>query len=33
MEIVESLQQSLRGDIDLVVEESFPSGKYALLEG
>jgi ribonuclease G len=33
MEIVERLQQSLRGDIDLVVEESFPSGKYALLEG
>jgi len=33
MEIVERLQQSLGGDIDLVLEESFPSGKYALLEG
>ena len=33
MEIVERLQQSLGGDIDLVVEESFQSGKYALLEG
>ena len=33
MEIVERLQQSLGGDIDLVLEEGFPSGKYALLEG
>jgi len=33
MEIIERLQQGLGGDIELLVEESFPPGKYALLEG
>jgi Ribonuclease G/E len=32
-EILESLQQSLGGEIDLVMEETYPPGKYSLLEG
>jgi hypothetical protein len=32
-EIVEALQQSLGGEIDLVPEETYASGKYSLLEG
>ncbi|HTU00345.1 MAG TPA: Rne/Rng family ribonuclease [Candidatus Sulfotelmatobacter sp.] len=32
-EIVEALQQNLGGEIDLVPEETYPPGKYTLLEG
>ncbi len=32
-EILESLQQSLRGEIELVTEETYPPGKYSLIEG
>jgi hypothetical protein len=32
-EIIESLQQSLGGEIDLIPEETYPPGKYSLLEG
>ncbi|HEX7548133.1 MAG TPA: Rne/Rng family ribonuclease [Candidatus Methylomirabilis sp.] len=32
-EIVETLQQRLSGEIELSVEESYPPGKYSLLEG
>ena len=32
-EVVETLQQRLSGEIDLSVEESYPPGKYSLLEG
>jgi ribonuclease G len=32
-EIVETLQQRLSGEIELSVEESYPPGKYTLLEG
>jgi ribonuclease G len=32
-EIVESLQQSLRGEVELVTEETYPPGKYSLVEG
>jgi ribonuclease G len=32
-EIVEALQQRLGGEIELLVEESYPAGKYSLLEG
>jgi ribonuclease G len=32
-EVVETLQQKLSGEIELVVEESYPAGKYSLLEG
>ncbi|MEK6716070.1 MAG: Rne/Rng family ribonuclease [candidate division NC10 bacterium] len=32
-EIIERLQQSLGGEIDLVPEETYPPGKYSLLEG
>jgi ribonuclease G len=32
-EIVEGLQQTLAGEIELVPEESYPPGKYSLLEG
>jgi len=32
-EVVETLQQKLAGEIDLIVEESYPAGKYSLLEG
>jgi hypothetical protein len=32
-EIVETLQQRLNGEIELSVEESYPPGKYSLLEG
>ncbi len=33
VEIVEALQQNLGGEIDLVSEETYPPGKYSLLEG
>ncbi len=32
-EVVETLQHTLGGEIELVVEETFPGGKYSLLEG
>jgi ribonuclease G len=32
-EIIDRLQQSLGGEIELLPEESYPSGKYSLLEG
>lgn len=32
-EVVDTLQQTLGGEIDLIVEESYPPGKYSLLEG
>jgi len=32
-EVVDTLQQKLGGEIELVVEESYPAGKYSLLEG
>ena len=32
-EIIERLQQSLGGEIELVAEETYPPGKYSLLEG
>jgi ribonuclease G len=32
-EVVETLQQTLGGEIELTVEESYPAGKYSLLEG
>ncbi len=32
-EVVDMLQQKLGGEIDLIVEESYPPGKYSLLEG
>jgi ribonuclease G len=32
-EVVDTLQQKLGGEIELVVEESYPPGKYSLLEG
>jgi hypothetical protein len=32
-EVVETLQQKLGGEIELIVEESYPGGKYSLLEG
>jgi ribonuclease G len=31
--IVENLQRNLGGEIDLIPEESYPPGKYSLLEG
>jgi len=31
-EIVDTLQRRLSGEIELVLEESYPSGKYSLLE-
>jgi hypothetical protein len=32
-EVVDTLQQKLGGEIELTVEESYPAGKYSLLEG
>jgi len=32
-EIIERLQQNLGGEIDLIPEETYPPGKYSLLEG
>jgi ribonuclease G len=32
-EIVDTLQHRLNGEIELLLEESYPSGKYSLLEG
>jgi len=32
-EVVDTLQQKLGGEIELLVEESYPAGKYSLLEG
>ena len=32
-EVVDTLQQTLGGEIELMVEESYPAGKYSLLEG
>ena len=32
-EVVDTLQQKLGGEIELIVEESYPAGKYSLLEG
>ena len=32
-EIIEQLQLSLEGQIELLSEDSFPPGKYSLLEG
>jgi ribonuclease G len=32
-EVVETLQRTLAGEVDLIPEESYPPGKYALLEG
>ena len=32
-EIIDSLQQTLGGEIELISEETYPSGKYSLLEG
>jgi ribonuclease G len=32
-EIIERLQQGLGGDIELIPEDTFPPGKYSLLEG
>jgi RNA-binding protein YhbY len=32
-EIIERLQQSLGGEVELLPEETYPSGKYSLLEG
>jgi ribonuclease G len=32
-EVVETLQQGLGGEIDLVPEDTYPPGKYSLLEG
>jgi ribonuclease G len=32
-EIIERLQQGLGGEIEILSEETYPSGKYSLLEG
>jgi ribonuclease G len=32
-EVVETLQQRLSGEIELIVEDGYPAGKYSLLEG
>jgi ribonuclease G len=32
-EIIERLQQVLGGEIEILPEETYPSGKYSLLEG
>ena len=32
-EVVDTLQQKLGGEIELIVEEGYPAGKYSLLEG
>jgi len=32
-EVVETLQQRLGGEIELIVEDGYPTGKYSLLEG
>lgn len=32
-EVVETLQHKLGGDVELIVEETYPAGKYSLLEG
>jgi hypothetical protein len=32
-EIVERLQQTLGGEIEILPEETYPAGKYSLLEG
>jgi hypothetical protein len=32
-EIIDRLQQNLGGEVELQVEESYPPGKYSLLEG
>jgi Ribonuclease G/E len=31
--VVEGLQRSLGAEVELIVEESYPSGRYSLLEG
>jgi hypothetical protein len=32
-EIIERLQQTLGGEIEILPEETYPPGKYSLLEG
>jgi hypothetical protein len=32
-EIIERLQQDLGGEIEIMAEDTYPSGKYSLLEG